>query len=801
MEKSPCKIGVKFSPKKPSYKKIKWNVKNGKIAYVTPTGIVTPRKKGTTTVIGKTKDGTNKQVKIKVEIKQSKVGPTATPNFLPEDTRKKTMVEDFESYPVGTKWKITKGEQYKNANCATATVVTDPANPKNKLLKIAYDGNTQAYDVAPIFSVDLTKLPECNDSTTLESFVGINFKTKVESEGADAQYKGVYAFFDEYGAINENYYNATSQTKTDANYKFKTGVNMIKGKDEDFTDPVTKKKYNYKNFPMFYSKFATDKNDCSAGYSNVKNDKNLKLMQHIVDFQTANMKDAITKKSLLTLNKVDFTLGSTYSGAYKNAEFVSLYIDDIQFLSETQTRDITGINITNTPAKLGTGIAYPLRTTLVPENTTQKKLTWSTSDENIAKVDKDTGIVTGVAPGTVTITVSSVEKPAVKKSVSITIYEAGMATENRVIDLSKVTTTDDKAAPKLFSEAETTYDEAKGELKINYTENNQSIVIDLGENVDFTPYKSLEIKGACAGQLSLELYDDKLDKSADKWYEQYEGATYPFFGGSCTTRLEDGAYNTNAVDLTTETLLYSWDKLTDSGSSDKAGCDFTSIRYIVLKTNQPPAHPSDYGENNYTIKGITLSTKVAPEQYLPVDITALNEAAATSKNKVAANNTYTSATFDKDEKENPFVTFVSNSKRTSGIAFYLDSVKKEDAVTTEGNKVNVKHNAAMDISGYRYVKVKVKVDSLADKLSVVGLTDGADWSSAVTYKSESNVTKGERTIYFSLKEQTEEALSAVDAIGIKSALNGSNITICSLELVQGEPLIADADKDTTFVIK
>ena len=109
MEKSPCKINVKFSPKKPSYKKIKWRVKDGKIAYVTPTGIVTGRKEGTTTVIGKTKDGTNKQVKIKVEIKKSVAGPTATPNYENE-TRKKEIVEDFESYDVGYNW---ESDDYK----------------------------------------------------------------------------------------------------------------------------------------------------------------------------------------------------------------------------------------------------------------------------------------------------------------------------------------------------------------------------------------------------------------------------------------------------------------------------------------------------------------------------------------------------------------------------------------------------------------------------------------------------------------------------------------------------------------
>ena len=765
---------------------MKWSTRNNSVAYVTPSGIISPRKAGTATIVGKTKDGSNKTVKVKVTVKSSAKGPTATPYFV-KDTRKKTMVENFESYAVGTSWRLTKGEKYKNAKTATATVVTDPQNSKNKLLRISYDGNTQAYDVAPIFSVDLTKLKDATESTKLEDFVGLNFKVKVEGSGDDLTYKTVYGYFDKYGAINENYYNATSQTAKGPYYKFKTSRNMMKGTDKEINDPITGKKYNFKSFPMFYSAYATgDKEAVSAGFSETKNDKNLRMVEHVLEFQPAYMKDEITGASLLGESKVDFTLGSTYKGAYVNGNFVNLYLDDIQFLSETETREISGINFTNAPDKLGTGISYPLHTSLVPANTTQKKLKFASSDEKIAKVGEETGIVTGVSAGKVTITATSAEKPSVKKTVEIEIYESGTAKEDKKIDLSKITERDDKKNPKTFTNTETSYNAETGELKIGYTKtNSEQVVIDLGEGVDFTQYKSLEIVGATSGQLSLELYDSGLDMTDEKWYEKYEGATYPFFNGSCSTRLEDGAYNDNALDKTTETLWYSWDDLTDDGTSDKAGCDFRAIRYIVLKANQAPAHPiGGYGLENFVIKGITLSTKEAPEDYLPVTLTAENEAEATSQTKNPDNKTYTSAAFDKDEKGNPFVGFVSNSVRSSGIAFYLNAEKQ----------------SATDISRYRYVKVKV-VSDLAEKLSLVGLKDGNVWSGAESYGKESTVPTAERTIYFSIKGQTAEELSGLCAIGIKSSKNGSNVTIKSMELVKGEPLISDEDAASTTVVK
>lgn len=798
-----CTITVKYSPSKVGYKGLKWKVTGKKVVYVSPRGIVTPLKAGTGTIVGYTKDGTNKKVKIKVTVKKVadtvKVNPTPVP-----DTRKKTMVEDFESYPVGTTWKVTKGEQYKNSKCVTATVVKDPADSSNKLLKVAYDGDTQAYDVAPIFSVDLSKLKDCNASTTLDNFVGVTFKTKVEGNSADVTYKGVYMYFDEFGAINENYYNATAQTKTGANYKFKTGVNMLDTAkaDKDYTNPTTGKKDNDKCFPMYYGDYAKDKTQCMSGYSETKNDTKLKLTDRTLDFKTSNMKDAMTGKDLLTLGKVDFTLGSTYSGNYPSGSFATLYLDDIQFLSNTTSKDITGINVSNAPKKWGTGISYLLKTELLPADTTQKKLKWESLTPDIAEVS-DGGTVKGLKAGIGKLKVSSVENPSVSKTVTIEFYETGTATENKKLDLSKVIAYVKDSKAKVRSEVTSSYDEGTGYLSINYDNTNQSVVIDLGEEVDFTKYKSIEIVGTTAGQMGMEFYDKNFDMNDEKWYEKNEGATYPFFGGSCGTRLEDGAYNTDALEMTAETCRYNFDDLTDGGTNEKKGMDFTAVRYIVLKTNQPPAHPAAYvgkdGNSNYIIRSITLSTKEKVDGYLSVGLTSLNETVATSQDKVSGNTTYASAAFGTADE--PFAQFVSNSKRTSGMAFYLDTITKESQVIKNGDTVTVEHKNSFDISDYRYVKVKVETSGLDDSLSVVALSDGTDWSTRQEVKKEGTVTKKERTIYFSIKEADDDFLSSIDAIGIKSNKNGTTVKILSMELVAGEPLIAEADADSTFVIK
>ena len=60
--------------------------------------------------------------------------------------------------------------------------------------------------------------------------------------------------------------------------------------------------------------------------------------------------------------------------------------------------------------------------TFEPEDATNLELEYSSSDETIATVDED-GVVTAVAPGVVTITVTSVDNPEAIATVAVTVYD------------------------------------------------------------------------------------------------------------------------------------------------------------------------------------------------------------------------------------------------------------------------------------------------------------------------------------------------------------------------------------------
>lgn len=62
-----------------------------------------------------------------------------------------------------------------------------------------------------------------------------------------------------------------------------------------------------------------------------------------------------------------------------------------------------------------------LEVVFTPDNTTEKALTWSSSNEEVAKVDPTTGEITPVAPGTTTITAALADNDSVYASCTVTV--------------------------------------------------------------------------------------------------------------------------------------------------------------------------------------------------------------------------------------------------------------------------------------------------------------------------------------------------------------------------------------------
>ena len=74
--------------------------------------------------------------------------------------------------------------------------------------------------------------------------------------------------------------------------------------------------------------------------------------------------------------------------------------------SETTTIPVTAVELNKTTLSSEIGKTFELTATIKPADATDKKITWSSSNDKIAKVDEN-GVVTMVAVGTATITVTT----------------------------------------------------------------------------------------------------------------------------------------------------------------------------------------------------------------------------------------------------------------------------------------------------------------------------------------------------------------------------------------------------------
>jgi putative aldouronate transport system substrate-binding protein len=90
--------------------------------------------------------------------------------------------------------------------------------------------------------------------------------------------------------------------------------------------------------------------------------------------------------------------------------------------SAISIKKVTKINLETSKITLKVGGTYSLKVIFTPTNTTQKLLSYSTSNQKIAKVDK-TGKITAVSPGTIAITVTSLANKALSARFNVTVSE------------------------------------------------------------------------------------------------------------------------------------------------------------------------------------------------------------------------------------------------------------------------------------------------------------------------------------------------------------------------------------------
>ncbi len=181
-----------------------------------------------------------------------------------------------------------------------------------------------------------------------------------------------------------------------------------------------------------------------------------------------------------------------------------------------------------------------------------------------------------------------------------------------------------------------------------------------------------------------------------------------------------------------------------------------------------------------------MTLKEEPITETDIVVSERNEALGTKNADPAV---YTEGTYAEDG-----ISFKSNSRDGSGMAFYLNDIKEGVTPPSDGAY------KPKDISGYSYIKVAVECTSA---IALVGLEDGSDWTSAAkatgAWEKESNpnsVRVKDRILFFRISNRDR---TAIDAIGIKATVPNAVVKVKSMQLIRRPPEIMPDEEATMFL--
>lgn len=125
----------------------------------------------------------------------------------------------------------------------------------------------------------------------------------------------------------------------------------------------------------------------------------------------------VTIKEVVVGNSEDVEIDNTVSPAVVTVE--------------AKTIKVTSVTVSPKTLNLEVGQTRTLTATVTPDNATDKTVTWTSSDKNVATVDKDNGTVTAVGEGTATITATAANGK--KDTCKVTVTPAACAHTDKTL--------------------------------------------------------------------------------------------------------------------------------------------------------------------------------------------------------------------------------------------------------------------------------------------------------------------------------------------------------------------------------
>ncbi|MGN0468441.1 MAG: Ig-like domain-containing protein [Acutalibacteraceae bacterium] len=387
-------IGSKYQltatvlPTNATYKTVSWKSENSKIATVDSNGLVTGVSKGTTYIVCRSKDNTTVSARIKINVLIRATGMKISPSSASvyKDATK-TLTAVFTpsgAYGKEVKWKSL---DKSIATINSKGVVKGVKVGKTTIVCTTVDGKLTAKCTVTVkAAVKTTKVSLNSSSKSVK--VGSSFTLKATVSPSNATYKTVTW--------------KSSNTKI-AKVSSKGVVTGVKAGTATITCTTTDtgKKATCKVTVQNVTPQSVKLNVSSASIR-IGSSKALKAT--VSPSQAANKKvkwtSSNTKVATVSSSGVVKAVGigkatitcTTVSGGKKAT--CKITVTPIKASS---------VKLNRTSLTLDYGKTYTLTATVSPGNTTNKKVSWSSSDTKVAKVDKN-GKVTAVGKGSAVIT-------------------------------------------------------------------------------------------------------------------------------------------------------------------------------------------------------------------------------------------------------------------------------------------------------------------------------------------------------------------------------------------------------------
>ena len=246
----------------------------------------------------------------------------------------------------------------------------------------------------------------------------------------------------------------------------------------------------------------------------------------------------------------------------------------------TVTQPVTGITLDTENLTLPLINTYTLSATVQPENASDKSLEWTSSNENVAKVDEN-GKVTAIGVGEATITATAKDGSGVEASCKVTVPP--QLVTRIILDKTDITLTPGemdsliaKVSPVLATNGEVTWSSSDENVATVKHINTESTLISFEHEGKITAV------GPGTATITVAAKDGSGKTATCKItvYEKTSITAQPQ-----DAEVTEGEPATFSVEASgSEPLTYQWQESTDNGQTWTAIDDATSAKYQIAAT-------------------------------------------------------------------------------------------------------------------------------------------------------------------------------------------------------------------------